>query len=246
MDPRGEEIRRIRGKDIALVFQEPMTSLSPVHRIGRQITEGVLIHNPRMEEEQAREIAVSVLLEVGMPKPEDRLDAYTFELSGGMRQRAMIAMALACDPLLLIADEPTTAIDVTIQAQILDLLKRLQTERNMAMMMITHNLGVVAETCDEIAVMYFGRIVEHGSAVEVFDNPQHPYTKALLASIPDLERSLDRLATIRGSVPPPFANPAGCPFAPRCDSVIRGVCERRQPARTQVRPDHYVRCFLYE
>src|SRR5512137_1793959 len=214
------EMRSIRGGDIGLIFQEPMTSFSPVHTVGEQIIEEVLLHN-KVSRKEARLRGIEVLRSVGIPKPERRIDEYSFELSGGLRQRAMIAAALSCSPRLLIADEPTTALDVTTQAQILDLLRRIQQERQMAIMLITHNLGVVAEMADDVVVMYLGRVVEEGSVDAIFHDPKHPYTKALLQSIPSIEsKPRIRLPTIQGSIPHPFNRPPGCPFHPRCSSFI--------------------------
>lgn len=245
MDPRGQEIRKIRGKDIAMIFQEPMSSLSPVHTIGNQIMEAVLLHLP-VNKKEARERAIEVLRRVGIPKPEQRLDAYTFQLSGGMRQRAMIAMALSCEPDLLIADEPTTALDVTTQANILDLIKELQEDLGMSVMFITHDLGVVAEIADDVVVMYLGTVAERGDVDSIFHDPKHPYTRALLRSIPKMGlEAQDRLDSIRGMVPHPFARPSGCPFHTRCDSYMPGVCESLIPPREVIAEGRDVRCLLY-
>src|SRR5438309_8120076 len=225
----GPEMRSIRGGDIGLVFQEPMTSFSPVHTIGAQLIEAVLLHNA-VSKKEARRRGIAALRSVGIPKPERRIDEYSFELSGGLRQRAMIAVALSCDPRLLIADEPTTALDVTTQAQILDLLRKIQQERGMAIMLITHNLGVVAEMADDVVVMYLGKVVEEGSVDDIFFNPQHPYTQALLRSIARLEdEPRSKLSTISGSVPHPYNRPAGCPFHPRCAKFMPGTCDAFQP-----------------
>ena len=245
LNPQGEDIRKIRGKDITMIFQEPMTSLAPVYTIGDQITEAILLHQD-VTEEQAREIAIDMLRKVGIPKPEERIDAYPFELSGGMRQRAMIAMALSCNPSLLIADEPTTALDVTIQAQILDLMRGLQEEIGMAIMMITHNMGVIAETADDVVVMYLGKIVEGANVNDIFYNPKHPYTIALLKSIPKIGKKVRaRLESIKGMVPDPYNLPSGCRFHTRCPSYIRGVCEKGEPPEVEVAPEHRAACFLY-
>ena len=234
LDPSSREMREIRGGDIGLVFQEPMTSFSPVHTIGAQLIEAVRLHND-MSAKEARARGIEVLQSVGIPKPERRIDEYSFELSGGLRQRAMIAVALSCDPRLLIADEPTTALDVTTQAQILDLLRRLQRERGMAIMLITHNLGVVAEMCDDVVVMYLGRVVEQGPVDDIFHDPKHPYTKALLQSIPSIDSiPKQKLPTISGSIPHPFNRPPGCPFHPRCGAFMPGRCDVDVPALADV------------
>src|SRR5512143_2570300 len=222
LHPNSKQMRSIRGEEIGLVFQEPMTSFSPVHTIGNQIIETVRLHK-KVSEQEARQRAIESLRQVGIPKPERRVDEYALELSGGLRQRAMIAVALCCDPRLLIADEPTTALDVTTQAQILDLLRELQQQRGMAIMLITHNLGVVAEMADDVVVMYLGRVVEQGKVDDIFHDPKHPYTRALLQSIPSIESTPRvRLPTITGSIPHPFNRPAGCAFHPRCAAFIPG------------------------
>jgi peptide/nickel transport system ATP-binding protein len=242
----GREMRSIRGGDIGLVFQEPMTSFSPVHTVGAQITEAVLLHNA-VDRKEARRRGIEALRSVGIPKPERRIDEYSFELSGGLRQRAMIAVALSCDPRLLIADEPTTALDVTTQAQILDLLRTLQRERGMAIMLITHNLGVVAEMADDVVVMYLGRVVEQGKVDDIFHDPKHPYTKALLQSIPSIESEPRvKLPTISGSIPHPFNRPPGCPFHPRCASYIAGRCDAEEPVLRDVGKGRRASCFLYQ
>ena len=239
------EMRSIRGGDIGLVFQEPMTSFSPVHTVGAQIVEAVRLH-AKVDAKEARRRGIEVLRSVGIPKPERRIDEYSFELSGGLRQRAMIAAALSCDPRLLIADEPTTALDVTTQAQILDLLRRIQQERGMAIMLITHNLGVVAEMADDVVVMYLGRVVEEGSVDDIFHNPKHPYTKALLKSIPSIESTPRlKLPTISGSIPHPFNRPTGCPFHPRCASFMPGHCDREEPQLRNVGKGQKASCLLY-
>ena len=246
LEANGREMRSIRGGEIGLVFQEPMTSFSPVHTIGAQLIEAVLLHNA-VSKKEARRRGIEALRSVGIPKPERRIDEYSFELSGGLRQRAMIAVALSCDPRLLIADEPTTALDVTTQAQILDLLRKLQRERGMAIMLITHNLGVVSEMADDVVVMYLGRVVEQGNVDDIFHDPKHPYTKALLQSIPSIE-SVPRLklATISGSIPHPFNRPTGCPFHPRCVSFIAGRCDKDVPLLQAVGEGRTVSCFLYQ
>ncbi len=244
--PDGREMRAIRGGDIGLIFQEPMTSFSPVHTVGEQIMEAVLLHND-VTRKEARNRGIEVLRSVGIPKPERRIDEYSFELSGGLRQRAMIAAALSCNPRLLIADEPTTALDVTTQAQILDLLRRIQQERRMAIMLITHNLGVVAEMADDVVVMYLGRVVEEGSVDAIFHDPKHPYTKALLQSIPSIESTPRvKLPTISGSIPHPFNRPPGCPFHPRCAAFMPGRCDAAEPRLLAVGEGSKVSCFLYE
>ena len=244
VDPNGELIRSIRGNEIAMIFQEPLTSLSPVHTVGSQIAETVELHQSASKEE-ARERAIEMLEEVGIAMPRQRYDEYPHQFSGGMRQRAMIAMALACNPTLLIADEPTTALDVTIQAQILELMKALQEEFGMAILMITHNLGVIAETSDRVAVMYMGRIVESGDARTIFHRPLHPYTVGLMRSIPHLGRRVKaRLTPIPGSVPDPYSVPSGCAFLPRCPVPKMAVCSQEAPL-VEVESGHYVRCPLY-
>lgn len=245
LNPTGAEIRSIRGRDIAMIFQEPMSSFSPVHTIGDQIMEAVLIHES-VDKVEARRRAVHLLSQVGIPLPERRVDAYPHQLSGGMLQRAMIAMALALRPQVLIADEPTTALDVTIQAQILRLMKNLQQEIGMAIIFITHDLGVIANMADEVAVMYLGRVVEHGSVRQIFHHAQHPYTRALLKSIPMIGRNRDeKLASIRGTVPVPLNPPRRCGFADRCPEFISGRCDADVPPLIETEPGHQVRCVLY-
>lgn len=238
-------LRDVRGQDIAMIFQEPMVSLGPIQKIGKQIVETILLHR-KMSKAEARETAVDMLDRVGIPDPAKRFEAYPFELSGGMRQRAMIAMALSCQPRLLIADEPTTALDVTTQAQILDLIAELKEEFKMAVMLITHDLGVVAEVAQDVVVMYMGKIVEKGDVFSIFESPQHPYTRALLASVPrvGMERK-HRLPAIRGMVPHPLARPSGCTFRTRCDSFMPGTCDRRQPSLTR-HGTAEVACFLHD
>jgi len=245
LDPRGTEIRSIRGAEIAMVFQEPMTSLSPVHTIGNQIMEVITLHQ-EVSKVEAREKTIEMLERVGMPKPSQTIDSYPHQLSGGMRQRGMIAMALSCNPSILIADEPTTALDVTTEAQILELMRDLQHELGMAIMYITHDLGVIAEVAEEVVVMYLGKVVERADVDSLFYNPQHPYMRALLKSIPRVGRkSRQRLESIKGVVPDPYAIPAGCPFHPRCRDFISGVCNREEPPRVQVGSGHWARCHLY-
>ena len=237
-------MRRIRGNKISMIFQEPMSSLSPVHTIGDQIDEMIVLHEG-LKPRQARERTVDLLDQVGIPGPRERADAYPFQLSGGLRQRAMIAMALACTPNLLIADEPTTALDVTTQAQILDLLKKLQDDYGMAMLFITHDLGVVAEIADEVAVMYLGDVVEQGNVFDVFRAPRHPYTQALMRSIPTIARKSERqrLAPIKGTVPSARDRPQGCAFTGRCAFAFE-PCASCQPGRTRVGDSHMARCHL--
>lgn len=240
----GAEMKSIRGKEIAMIFQEPMTAFSPVHTIGNQIIETIRIHQP-VSKEEARQQAIEMLGRVGMPNPARNIDQYTFKLSGGMRQRAMVALALSCQPKLLIADEPTTAVDVTIQAQILNLLREIQAELGMAIIMITHDLGVIAELTDRVMIMYLGKEVEYGKVAEVYYRPQHPYTRGLLGSIPKLVPGRAAIEPIEGSVPSVYEMPAGCKFHPRCPDFMPGVCEKRDPPLTEVAPGHAVRCFLY-
>ena len=238
-----KQMQKIRGKQIAMIFQEPMTSLNPVYTIGEQILEAILLHQ-KVDRRQAVDIAVGSLRDVGIAAPESRLKEYPHQLSGGMRQRVMIAMALACQPRLLLADEPTTALDVTIQAQILELLRRLQRQRELAIMLITHDLGVVAENADVVAVMYAGRVVEYGSVEDVFHRPMHPYTRGLFASMPVLGRAKDRLATIPGNVPNPANLPTGCPFHPRCSDMRDDQrCKEGDPPLLEVETKHWVACW---
>jgi oligopeptide/dipeptide ABC transporter ATP-binding protein len=237
-----KQMRSVRGKDIAMIFQEPMTSLNPVFTVGEQIVEAVKLHQ-QVNTRQARDIAAQSMHDVGIADPEKRLDEYPHRLSGGMRQRVMIAMALSCQPKLLIADEPTTALDVTIQAQILDLLRRLQQERGMSILLITHDLGVVAGNADAVAVMYASKVVEHATVFELFDSPQHPYTEGLFRAIPRLGNVGQRLQTIAGTVPNPRWFPAGCKFHPRCPRMQGDpVCAEVEPALREVSPGHWAAC----
>jgi len=246
LDPFGREIRAIRGKEITMIFQEPMTSLSPIHTIGNQIMEAVLLHRD-MSQTEARELTLEMLYKVGISNPHQRIDEYSYQLSGGLRQRAMIAMALSCNPSLLIADEPTTALDVTVQAQILELMKELQKEFGMSIIYITHNLGVIAEICDEVLVMYLGKVVEHASADEIFHNPLHPYTIGLLKSIPKVgKKARTRLEAIKGTVPLPLDLPRGCRFYQRCREAKEGICDVDNPSLIEVTKGHRVSCFLYK
>ncbi|MFQ5592630.1 MAG: ABC transporter ATP-binding protein [Anaerolineae bacterium] len=265
LDPDGEEIRKIRGGEIAMIFQEPMSSLTPVYTAGTHIREAVSLHrlfpirkvgsqmvetiraHRKVTKEEARDIAVEMLRKVGIPKPEQRVDSYPHQLSGGQRQRVMIAIALSCQPAMLIADEPTTALDVSIEAQILDLMRELQETVDMAIMFITHNLGVVAEMADEICVMYMGKVVERTDVESLFYEPRHPYSRALLKSIPHVgKKSSERLASIEGMVPDPFDLPTGCLFHPRCPEFMPGRCDRIVPAWTRVGEGHWASCLLYE
>ena len=238
------EYRALRGNDMAMIFQEPMTSLNPVYRVGKQIVEAIRTHE-NVSKKEARERAIDMLRKVGIPSPEKRIDDYPHQMSGGMRQRVMIAMALSCNPKLLIADEPTTALDVTIQAQILDLLRRLRDDTGMAVLLITHDLGVVSETADRVVVMYCGQVVEEAEVRTLFDHPMHPYTLGLLKSIPRLEDDdSKRLYMIKGMVPNPLEMPPGCHFSDRCDSCM-DICREKVPNLVDV-GGHKVRCFLYE
>jgi peptide/nickel transport system ATP-binding protein len=225
-----------------MIFQEPMTSLNPVFKIGDQIGEAVRLHL-KLDKKQAREHVMNMLKLVGIPRAKEIMDEYPHQLSGGMRQRVMIAMAMSCEPKLLIADEPTTALDVTIQAQILDLMKKLKEEKGTAIMLITHDLGVVAEMCDRVVVMYAGKVVEEADVYEIFENPQHPYTKGLLNSIPKLRQKTDRLESIPGNVPIPANMPIGCKFAPRCSQAM-DICWEQDPDLMQIAEGHQCRCFL--
>ncbi len=241
LDPKGKQYREIRGNEIAMIFQEPMTSLNPVYTIGNQIMEAIILHQ-KVGKREARARAIEMLKAVGIPSPEQRIDEYPHQLSGGMRQRAMIAMALSCNPSLLIADEPTTALDVTIQAQILDLIRKLQSEFHMALMMITHNLGVIAEMADDVVIMYMGKVVEEAPVRDIYHNPTHPYTIGLMESIPALTRKKERLKPIKGMVPDPYNLPKGCPFEPRCPEAME-ICREQMPELKEVRPKHRVACW---
>jgi len=244
LSPKSELMRSIRGNDIAMIFQEPMTSLNPVYTVGDQIIEAITLHQG-LGKKEAREQAINMIEKVGIPAPRQRVDEYPHQLSGGMRQRAMIAMALSCHPALLIADEPTTALDVTIQAQVLDLMLTLQKDMNMAILLISHDLGVIAELSDDVVVMYAGRVVEKGEVDSIFYNPLHPYTSGLLKSIPTLGgRAKKRLHSIAGTVPHPLALPQGCSFQPRCDSRMP-KCQNI-PELEEANVGHAVRCWLYE
>jgi peptide/nickel transport system ATP-binding protein len=245
LSQNGREIRSIRGKEIALIFQEPMTSFSAHYTIGNQIMEAIRIHH-RVSKTAARKRVIELLRLVGVPQPERRIDEYSFQLSGGLRQRVMIAMALACDPRILIADEPTTALDVTTQAQILDLLRELQQKKSMAIILITHDMGVIAEMADDVVVMYLGEVVEKGPVDDIFHRPKHPYTRALLRSIPSILSSpRTKLPTLSGSIPHPYNRPSGCPFHPRCPEFMPGICNQHDPKLLPVADKQAVSCFLY-
>jgi oligopeptide/dipeptide ABC transporter ATP-binding protein len=266
LHPDGETIRQIRGGEIGMIFQEPMSSLTPVYSTGTLINEAVSLHrlspvkkigaqvadtiaaHRKISKEEARVVAIEMLRKVGIPKPEQRVDNYPHQLSGGQRQRVMIAIALSCEPVMLIADEPTTALDVSIEAQILDIMRELQESSNMAILFITHNLGVVASMAHEIVVMYMGKAVERAKVEDLFYKPKHPYTQSLLKSIPKLgqKKSGERLASITGSVPDPFHLPTGCVFHPRCPSFMPGKCDKIVPTWTEVGNDHWANCLLYE
>jgi len=265
LDPDGSLIREIRGGEIGMIFQEPMSSLTPVYTAGTHIGEAVSLHrltavkkigdqmaetiqaHRKVTKQEAREIAIMMLHKVGIPNPDERVDSYPHQLSGGQRQRVMTAIALSCEPAMLIADEPTTALDVSIEAQILDIMRDLQKDVNMAIMFITHNLGVIAEMAEEIVVMYMGKQVEKAKTVKLFYEPKHPYTRALLKSIPKVgKKTRERLASIEGMVPDPFHLPAGCVFHPRCPSFMSGKCDKIVPTWKQVAEDHWTSCLLYE
>ncbi|HEY9076067.1 MAG TPA: ABC transporter ATP-binding protein [Anaerolineaceae bacterium] len=245
IDPASPNMRSIRGEEIAMIFQEPMTALSPVYTIGNQIVEAIQLHRKRTKKE-AYEEAVDLLRRVGMANPERRVHEYPHQLSGGMRQRAMIAMALSCRPNLLLADEPTTALDVTTQAQILDLMRRLKAEIGMSIVMITHDLGVIAEMTQRVVVMYLGRVAEVSDVRTLFHEPRHPYTQALLRSIPKVGRKARiRLNPVTGMVPSPYDRPSGCLFHPRCPAAIAGVCDQKEPPLISIGDNSAVSCFLY-
>ncbi len=246
LDEKDERLYQVRGGKISMIFQEPMTALSPVHTIGNQICEAILLHQ-EVSETEARRLAAEMLEKVGIPNAVERLNQYAHEMSGGMRQRAMIAMALVCRPEVLIADEPTTALDVTIQAQILKLIKDLQKEIGTSVIFITHDLGVVAQVADDVAVMYLGRIVEQASVREALKSPLHPYTIALLESLPRMESHHERLTAIAGSVPSLADIPRGCPFHPRCPHALPGLCDVGNPPRLEAQGDgRLVACLRIE
>lgn len=244
LELKGDEIRKIRGNDIAVIFQEPMTSLNPIFTIGYQIEEVIMLHQ-KLNKAKAREKAVEMLKLVGVPRADEIVECYPHELSGGMRQRAMIAMAVSCNPKLLIADEPTTALDVTIQAQILDIMKDLKKKLNTSIMLITHDLGVIAEMAEYVVVMYAGKVIEEAPVIELFKNPMHPYTEGLMKSKPSLDKDVDRLYSIPGQVPNPINMPEECYFCARCSKAM-DICRKKQPPTYEIRPGHKVACFLYD
>jgi oligopeptide/dipeptide ABC transporter ATP-binding protein len=244
LKPKGRAMRAIRGNEIAMIFQEPMTSLNPVYSIGNQIMEAIILHQ-KLNKKDAKEKAIEMLRAVGIPLPAQRVNEYPHQLSGGMRQRAMIAMAMSCNPSLLIADEPTTALDVTIQAQVLELMNALREEFHASIQFITHDLGVIAGMADTVVVMYLGRIVEAAGVKETFHNSKHPYTRGLMNSIPSLAAVKKRLEPITGVVPDPFDVPAGCGFEPRCPHTME-ICKTKMPDLKEVAPGHTTACWLYE
>ena len=241
---REKELKKLRGNEMAMIFQEPMTSLNPLHTVGKQIEEAIKLHM-NLSKQQTRERAIEMLKLLGMPRPEEIHGEYPHKLSGGMRQRVMIAMAMACNPRLIIADEPTTALDVTIQAQILDLLRDLKAKSGMSLMLITHDLAVVAEMCDRVIVMYAGQVVEETTVRTLFNNPKHPYTKGLMDSIPKFDEETEYLNTIPGTVPLAYQMPNGCRFAPRCSQAI-DICYDHVPKLKEIEGNHKCRCWLYE
>jgi peptide/nickel transport system ATP-binding protein len=238
------EMRKIRGKQMAMIFQEPMTSLNPVMKIGEQLLEPIRLHLD-LNEKQAKEHVIFILKKVGIPRAEEIVYEFPHQLSGGMRQRIMIAMAMSCNPQLLIADEPTTALDVTIQAQILELMKQLQREEGMSVLLITHDLGVVAEMCDRVAVMYAGRVVEEANVFDLFESPKHPYTKGLIGSVPRIGQRKDKLTSIKGNVPDPSNMPKGCKFAPRCTEAM-AICLEEEPNATDLGNGRMCSCWMIE
>lgn len=246
LPPRGAQMRALRGADIALIPQEPMAAFSPVHTVGDQIIEAIMLHDSSMRRAQARDRVVELFTDVGISMPGARVDAYSWQLSGGLRQRAMIAMALSCKPRLLIADEPTTAIDVTTQAQVLALLKELQSKYGTAIIFITHDLGVIAQMASHVVVMYLGRVMEQGPVDDIFHAPHHPYTRALLRSIPGMHTTTRTpLPVISGTLPHPFNRPPGCPFHPRCADILVGRCDKSVPALAAINAAQSASCFLH-
>ena len=239
-----KEMNKIRGDRISMIFQEPMTSLNPVYTIGKQVSEAILLHQ-KVSKEAAKERTIEIFRQVGIPEPEKRYNAYPHQLSGGLRQRVMIGMAMVCNPDLMIADEPTTALDVTIQAQVLDLIKELRVKRGTSLILITHDLGVVADTCDKVAVVYAGEIVEVGTLEDVFDHPTHPYTKGLFDAIPDMNKDVDRLSPIEGLPPNPIELPKGCYFAARCPYATDS-CREEHGELKHITDTHLVRCIKKE
>jgi oligopeptide/dipeptide ABC transporter ATP-binding protein len=245
IDPESDLMREIRWFEISMIFQEPMTSFSSYHTLGDQISEAALVHRD-ITKEEARKLAIEMLDHVGIPNAPTRMNQYPHEFSGGMRQRAMIAMALICNPSMLIADEPSTSLDVTIQAQILQLMRNLRKDFGSSIMFITHNLGVIAQIADEVFIMYLGKIVESGSVADIFHNPKHPYTVNLLLAIPKITGAIqERLVAIEGGIPSPFERVSGCPFHPRCKQIIQGICEIQVPKTTDFGNGHKAVCHLY-
>lgn len=244
LERNGKKMRSLRGHDMAMIFQDPMTALNPVYTIGFQIGENLRYHT-NLDKKQRRSKSLELLTHMGISTPEKRIDQYPHEFSGGMRQRAMIAMAMSCNPKVLIADEPTTALDVTIQAQVLELMKDLKEKYDTSMIMITHDLGIVSEVCDKVAIIYAGEVVEYGSLEHIYRNPQHPYTNGLFGSLPDISKDVEFLSPIEGLMPDPAALPAGCKFNPRCKYACP-LCAERAPVLTETEPGHFVRCLIYE
>lgn len=245
LEQDGEKIRDIRGDQISMIFQEPMTAFSPVHTINNQISELLILHQG-MSKEDAKKETIELLKKVGIPDPAQRVDDYTFQYSGGMRQRAMIAMGVACSPRVLIADEPTTALDVTIQAQVLKMIQAMQHELSLSLILITHDLSVISKMVEHVYVMYLGKVVESAPVREMFKNPKHPYTRNLLKSIPRMTGQGERLHTIEGTVPTTYLLPEGCAFHPRCEQMIDGTCNKADPRKTAIAENHYVLCHLYD
>ena len=246
LDEKGRRIRQIRGREISIIFQDPMTCLSPVHTIGNQIIEAVCHYDPGIEKKEARDKTIELLKEVGMPQPERHIDVYPFELSGGMRQRAMVAVALSGRPKLLLADEPTTAVDVTIQAKIIDLLRELRRTNSMSILFVTHDLRVIQQIADEVIIMYLGKIVEKGTVKDIYESPKHPYTQLLLQCIPSLSSTpQEPLTTVEGRAPDPYFVPPGCPFSERCPQFMENICDRSMPPSVMLEGNHEVSCFLY-